>query len=817
MPLGKLLAQINEEDVVEAIQCYVSDFIMMIYPVKSSSEHQFVCDNVIMGCKAIIHADLCQDILTSLIGCHATFDLNEGHFRNFKSIVQLWPDCSIRCLNVLQENQTFVTDNEITLDLTALHLLLKNLEPPSNDHEYFNKLKDREHWIRVFCNYRPVVERIFEFLRQNEQEHDLPARFTQTIQSTRWQWTRARVLKLFIDHVCSDDSEVNMCMTLWTMLGTTADMKPSHSLEIVEKCLMVSNNEVISKLFGHQMCAHCEMLYTGAQNKPPSSPVTLPCNHTICRRCFDKTVTLPGVKCPICNKPFVKDFQPVLADQSDNVLAYKNFKRRCNCFYMEVVSQLCFAEGTPPQNNIVNKLLNYITKDSNEITEQQTSFDSCFYYTPVFRSFVLQHLMQTSGPEVHQHLEYYFRRTLELVDSSTSKESHSMFHIVLQCMENSCHQRYPDDNIELIEAATDMLIDSCRKIRLDTTQLIEKMSHLSQTRFSLSVAANSMYKAFIKKTVQLDEKLHRLFTAVGKLIEECGSKLPRCYFIKYMCRRYGTDCYNTIRTTCDLAIQRWINLPELQNNKKLVCQDRFIVCGEDYVQTRETFIHAAITEDAETIIDLLQSTKNEWEIQVRFQLVVYRVFTMNLLYNEAQHQLSKNVKQFLQRTLENSKKIMEKDLIKDLLTNDVWRYDKNRNISPALDLAQQGLCCLLLHSMVIFKGIPGKQTWLSPLVNIANSPELMMNSYFPTMPQYDLDMIKKTLEASTQDGQVIFYRCPNGHLYGIGDSGSPVYAAICCCGKEIGGTAYDLKGGNIRDQGYFKLMGRFPFSFPSSQ
>lgn len=40
MPLGKLLAQINEEDVVEAIQTYVSDFVMMIYPVKSSSEHQ---------------------------------------------------------------------------------------------------------------------------------------------------------------------------------------------------------------------------------------------------------------------------------------------------------------------------------------------------------------------------------------------------------------------------------------------------------------------------------------------------------------------------------------------------------------------------------------------------------------------------------------------------------------------------------------------------------------------------------------------------------------------------------------------------------
>lgn len=72
-----------------------------------------------------------------------------------------------------------------------------------------------------------------------------------------------------------------------------------------------------------------------------------------------------------------------------------------------------------------------------------------------------------------------------------------------------------------------MLRNSCKKIQLDADHLLENMEHLSQTRFSLSVAANLMYKSFIEKTAKLNTKLKRLFEAVGKLCEECGSNWPR--------------------------------------------------------------------------------------------------------------------------------------------------------------------------------------------------------------------------------------------------------------------------------------------------
>lgn len=65
---------------------------------------------------------------------------------------------------------------------------------------------------------------------------------------------------------------------------------------------------------------------------------------------------------------------------------------------MEVVSQLCFAEGTPPCDEVVDKLLSYITiqtRNGQQVTKELTIFDDCIDPTPVVRSFLLQHLMRT--------------------------------------------------------------------------------------------------------------------------------------------------------------------------------------------------------------------------------------------------------------------------------------------------------------------------------------------------------------------------------------------------------------------------------------
>ena len=63
-----------------------------------------------------------------------------------------------------------------------------------------------------------------------------------------------------------------------------------------------------------------------------------------------------------------------------------------------------------------------------------------------------------------------------------------------------------------------------------------------------------------------------------------------------------------------------------------------------------------------------------------------------------------------------------------MLTNSLWRHDPHMNISPTMNLGQQGISCLVVHCMVLFRQIAGTQTLLTPLVNLANKPELMMVS-----------------------------------------------------------------------------------------
>ena len=68
---------------------------------------------------------------------------------------------------------------------------------------------------------------------------------------------------------------------------------------------------------------------------------------------------------------------------------------------MEVVSQLCFSEGPPPSEKVVEKLLSYITgrsktgKVERVVSKELTIFADAIDPSPVVRSFLLQQLMQT--------------------------------------------------------------------------------------------------------------------------------------------------------------------------------------------------------------------------------------------------------------------------------------------------------------------------------------------------------------------------------------------------------------------------------------
>lgn len=64
---------------------------------------------------------------------------------------------------------------------------------------------------------------------------------------------------------------------------------------------------------------------------------------------------------------------------------------------MEVVTQLCFADRSPPHDDVVKKLLSYITVETKKgliYSKNLEIFDDSIDRSPIVRSFLLQLLMK---------------------------------------------------------------------------------------------------------------------------------------------------------------------------------------------------------------------------------------------------------------------------------------------------------------------------------------------------------------------------------------------------------------------------------------
>ncbi|XP_052062754.1 E3 ubiquitin-protein ligase rnf213-alpha-like isoform X2 [Mytilus californianus] len=808
LPLGILLSGIEGTYIHQVLKAYIQDFVYMVHPVQSDPECNLICESLIVGCKHLLRGEFGR-LLPSILGCHMTFILQNTRFKNFSHIVHVWPGCSQKTLEFQQNQSSFylVTEDELTLDVLALHMLVDNLEPNRDD---LNKIETRTKWLRRVCDYRPVVERIIGHFMQDveNREYHYGDRCQKGIENARYQWTRVVVVKLFIEHVCTTDKDeisIKRCMPFWGTLREGADMKDLKSLEKVEKFIKHCNKDVVTQCFGKQTdCVSCETMIDGA-------PVRLPCSHVMCRKCFLGNIQLKEYDCPDCRKKFPEDLDPDKTDKELEMKKYHDYRRRCNSFFMEVVSQLCFADGTPPSKEVIDKLLSYITgqsktkKSGRVLSKELTIFDDTIDPTPVVRSFLLQQLMQTSSDhEIQNHLSAYFTLANDVV--KTSADPHNSVELcllVLQCMEDSLHQQYKGE--EEVTVATQMLREAVPYIVCDS-DVLDKIDHIARVRFSLTVVARHIHRLYgTSKKSMPDEKIRRMFEAAAKLCDECKSPWPRRYFVKQLCRCHGIDSYHTVIANSEASFLKWVCLPELQANEVKECHDRYIVIGDEYKQLREIIVTTILSENSDKIDTLLKSPQNEWQCRVKLNLALHREICMNKVTDRSPQKFTEEGINSISKYIlsEHCQLITDKDFAQRLLNNEVWKL--KGNIIKGMDLAQQNVFCLLTHYMILMSEIPGKTTLLTPLQKIALDPTSMVNSFFPTMPQDEIQEIKEALLAArdkTPNENPVFYRCPTGHPYVIGDCGRPYYLGHCKeCGLQIGGERHVLRPDNVIDSG----------------
>ncbi|VDI24291.1 Hypothetical predicted protein, partial [Mytilus galloprovincialis] len=587
-----------------------------------------------------------------------------------------------------------------------------------------------------------------------------------------------------------------------------ADMKDLKSLEKVEKFIKHCNKDVVTQCFGKQTdCVSCETTIDGA-------PVRLPCSHVMCRKCFHGNIQLKEYDCPDCHKNFPEDLDPDKTDKELEMKKYNDYRRRCNSFFMEVVSQLCFADGTPPSKEVIDKLLSYITgqsktkKTGRVLSKELTIFDDTIDPTPVVRSFLLQQLMQTSSDhEIQNHLSAYFTLANDVVKGSTDPHNTvELCLLVLQCMEDSLHQQYRGN--EEVTIATQMLREAVPYIVCDS-DVLDKIEHIARVRFSLTVVARHIHGLYgTSKKSMPDEKIRRMLEAAAKLCDECKSPWPRRYFVKQLCRCHGIDSYHTVIANSEASFLKWVCLPELQANEVKECHDRYIVIGDQYKQLREIIVTTILSENSEKIDSLLknvQSPEHDWQSRVKLYLALHREICMNKVTDRSPQKFSVEGIDFINQYIlsENCQLVTDKSFAQRLLNNEVWKL--KGNIIKGMELAQQNVFCLLTHFKILMSEIPGKTTLLTPLQKIALDPTTMVNSFFPTMPQDEIQEIKEALLAArdtTPNENPVFYRCPTGHPYVIGDCGRPYVLGQCReCGLQIGGERHVLRPDNVIGSG----------------
>ncbi|XP_041354588.1 E3 ubiquitin-protein ligase RNF213-like [Gigantopelta aegis] len=805
-PYGNLLNAVSAErgsNQREIIMAYVKDFVHTKYPCSSPKKHQILCEALEISSRQARMDITSLDLMPALVAVHCTHSLVMGRLQAFQDIEQVWPQVlDAVCQMREQGGHALLNTEELTLDVLGLLLLLEQLEPQK---EQLNKEKGRAEWLEKVKTFSPVIQRIFDSI--DNMALGLGSVCLGHMTGARCLWTRVVTMKLFLESFSAKGSKENKkvsenlvarCMPLWQLLGEKADLKKIQSLEKVEKFLITVNRAVLQKLSEKLgSCSYCTSPFE-------APPVVLPCRDKICQKCYNDLLALDDHCCPKCHRGIPADFDKYAASAQKDISAEHHcYQRCCNTFLMSVVSNLCFGGDTAPEDAVIERILTYITRKTSSQglgvserlqTKQMTVFDDLVDPTPVVRSFLLKLLIQKSDEHVQQYLDEFLQQAERLCHQKAQHNSGILQFslMVIQCLEDQLHETAAMEDFDIeMKMATRSISLAVQYIASPAIDMA-KMHVIANARFGLMTAAKYLHMLVTEEAITKSSVFTKMLRQAKELIEMENFDWSRKFFLKQLCREFGTDSYHRI---CQWDETRWLALED-PTNKGKECADRYIVCSVDYQKIRDMVAKTLLGENMTHLETMLMEMASPL-IRMHLFLAIHREVTLKYVQPDVQQDqaLAKAVEN-LQTFADNTKSIGNANDLHQLLQNRFGQQTPLLNFQLGQSLRDQSILCMLFHFSLVLRNCPEKKNFLHPLIAMATNPALFTNSYLPTMPQDDLSQIRQVLTG------VVYYRCPRGHPYAIGECGRPYTESRCNeCGSRIGGTNHTAATGNVQDSG----------------
>ncbi|KAH3749260.1 hypothetical protein DPMN_183753, partial [Dreissena polymorpha] len=340
--------------------------------------------------------------------------------------------------------------------LTALHGLVTDLTPTSNGLKEGSAQRD---WLKKVSFYRPVVETILTLTLPDGLQPNCKPLSTQT----KSMWDKIVVMKLFLENVCSDETEnkinITFSMTLWKLLGNEVNMKEIGTFNKVETFLKQCNKKACSDCQGYVemvyvillnfvKCDLCEADFT-------SVPLSLPCSkmHAVCETCFREMKANKDTSCPKCHEDLGKEWKAIkdIKKKIGNEKLEK-YQQRCNTFFIEILTQL---------------------------------------------SLLLQLLLRTSD---ESYILGYLKRHLEQIKSAGSTspiDVVGMYLLIINCWEDIMLQQFQKDdrlNFDKVYKATEKIRVIHNAQKSSEIEFTDQLYCVASTRACLKIAARCLFK-----------------------------------------------------------------------------------------------------------------------------------------------------------------------------------------------------------------------------------------------------------------------------------------------------------------------------------
>ncbi|XP_050960325.1 E3 ubiquitin-protein ligase rnf213-alpha-like, partial [Labeo rohita] len=795
IPLGKYIYEATQEMQMEFFHRYLRDFISMTMKVTSVENLELLCEALTCGVNELrCSQEMHESAVISLPWVHAAYHHFKNRIQNLYRMISVEPQIA----QMLLDNRCDREETELTLDVYVAMACIESLEPQALDEDVQSVA-----WLRRVKKLQVPIELVCceENLRHCGEKSK------QIVNHIQRGWRRIYSLALFVEHMLLGVEDVHLKLRplvlehikcLAQVLEHDSDLKKKQPFEAVITILKACKDEASQSIFrfGNQLCPVC----TG----DPQDPLSLPCDHIYCLTCIKERLVPGQMLCPQCRCEVPDDFELKASETIQDLISQNAlFRKRCNAFFIELVSTMCFKDSIPPSEDVIHHLLSFLMvearslpqirgRDQRFLTKALSPFDDSVDKNPVVRSVVLKLLLKYSFDNVKHYLQQHLT---EVEQSSIVQETDKteLYSLHINCLEDSMYDRTQWHSVveqqTCLEDETHFLQEFLQTGSVSAhTVSIEHLQQVARVRLCLDMAADLCFNRATSAGAQdISTSVTPAFlNSVTDLCRRSSNDWYRVYLIRKICSLHGVDYVQKLLPQDEY---RWLFPQEIldsnQDDNKI---DRYLACGLDYKTIRDEVGKAMLDCNMKRIEKAIENC-NSKPMKKAVYVLMALVREVTFLYRNGNPSLHPTPEQ--RAGLEDcirSTDIFVNDEMKAFAAALVNNNLGDLRVRPQLSDSELLLVEVTVHMAAVL--LCGNLPLLQPLQQLALSPNNMTASFIPTMPDDMLDVARQVLKHETAG--VMLYTCPNGHPCIVGECGRPTQVGRCIeCKAEIGGTNHN--------------------------